>query len=177
MKFKRVWQRLTSLLYVLILVAVLLLAGSVVFQKLNGVRTPMVFGWGVARVVSGSMEPEIPVGSMIAIKKQESYGLGDVVTYLNVKGNPVTHRIVSINGNEVIAQGDANNTEDEPFDVNQIIGKVRCVIPDGRTMAAVVVLSMVGCLSLWLLLTAVGFPTKTARNQELRRAEDEDEKN
>ena len=41
----------------------------------------------------------------------------------------VTHRIVSISGNEVITRGDVNNTEDEPITLEQIKGEVMLAIP------------------------------------------------
>ncbi len=44
----------------------------------------------------------------------------------------VTHRIVEVNGNQIVTKGDANNTNDTPIQRNQIVGKVIKVIPNFR---------------------------------------------
>ena len=41
----------------------------------------------------------------------------------------VTHRIISISGDEVITKGDANNAPDDPITMSQIKGKVLFAIP------------------------------------------------
>lgn len=152
MKFKKALSGVTSLLYVILLISSILLSGSVVLQKINGVQTPMVFGWGVARVLTGSMEPAIPVGSMIVIQEQDGYGVADVVTYENGQGRSVTHRIISVRGNEIVAQGDANNAADAPFKEDQIIGKVRLIIPEGgKIVIAATAVILIVCLTFSLL--------------------------
>ena len=107
----------------------ILVGGGSVYQRLSGVEQPMLFGWGMATILTGSMEPEIPVGALIIIHEKEVYQVGDAVTYIDSYGRSVTHRIVSLDGETVITQGDANNTEDKPFSEGQIIGKVVCILP------------------------------------------------
>lgn len=70
-------------------------------------------------VVSGSMEPGIPTGSLILSQKVPVGDLevGDVVTVPKRAGNElVTHRIVRIEdaevGRELVLRGDANDTDD-----------------------------------------------------------------
>lgn len=148
MKSKKLWRRLFSFLYVLIFIAALLVTGSLVTQKLNGEQAPMVLGWGVARVLTGSMEPEIPVGALIVIKEQDSYGVGDVVTYENARGNSITHKIVAVEGDEIVTRGVANNAADEPFDASQIRGRVVFVVPaGGKILTAATALLAIVCLS------------------------------
>ena len=74
----------------------------------------MLFGYGNAIIVSGSMEPAISVDDMIVFRKQREYSVGDIVLYNDGFVN-VTHRIVEINGDQVITKGDANNAADKPF--------------------------------------------------------------
>lgn len=74
------------------------------------------------KVVSGSMEPELKVGDYILVHKQDNYKTGDIITYYDGVGY-VTHRIKEMSKTEVIAQGDANNTEDEPINKKSIKGK------------------------------------------------------
>ena len=68
------------------------------------------------------METQIHKGDYIIVKNTNNYKKGDIVTY---KENDyyITHRIVEINGNKVITKGDANNTNDEEIDKNDIVGK------------------------------------------------------
>ena len=97
-------------------------------SRLAGDAVPMPFGIGSAVVLSGSMEPEISVGDLLIISESKNYEIDDVVVYQDGK-MAVTHRIVSISGNEVITRGDANNTEDEPITLEQIKGEVVLAIP------------------------------------------------
>lgn len=78
-------------------------------------------------VLTGSMQPTIPIGSVAFVHQQSRYQLGDVVTYK--KGNvTVTHRVIQIvedaSGVVYRTQGDANNTPDgELVKQANVIGK------------------------------------------------------
>lgn len=91
------------------------------------------FGMHVYSVVSGSMEPNINVGSLIVVKETEFSSLEeqDVITYVLSNGVPCTHRIVSIDSQKqcVITKGDANDVEDAPVYAGNIVGKVVVNIP------------------------------------------------
>ena len=102
--------------------------GCTAIAKAAGNPLPTIFGWGNAVVLSGSMEPELPVGALLWIHRQSTYAIGDVVTY-EENGTLVTHRLVSIAGDTVITRGDANNTDDSPIQTVQIRGKVSAVWP------------------------------------------------
>lgn len=81
-------------------------------------------GFAILEVVSGSMEPNIHIGDLIIIDtKANLYQKDDIVTFYDENGSFVTHRIVSINENEMITKGDNNNTEDEATDVSKIVGR------------------------------------------------------
>ena len=87
-------------------------------------------------VLSGSMEPAIPVGRVIVIKSAESYVVGDVVTYgKDTKTDiPTTHRIIDmrVEGDEIFfkTQGDANDDPDiTELKEGAIAGKVLITIP------------------------------------------------
>ena len=82
-----------------------------------------IFGIRTYKVGSGSMEPELKVNDLIIIKEFDDYEVGDIVT-INFNGDKVTHRIFSIEGDEVVTKGDANNTKDKPVTRQDIIGKV-----------------------------------------------------
>lgn len=85
---------------------------------LAGVR---LVGLQMFTVLSGSMEPEYPVGALIYIKKADYRTLeaGDVITFLLDEDTVATHRIVEVVPDEAEAdvlryrtKGDANDTED-----------------------------------------------------------------
>lgn len=75
-----------------------------------------LFGLQSFVVLTGSMSPTIPQGSISFAKKQPSYQSGEVITFLIKGGQTVTHRIVDVveeNGAQKFrTKGDANNTFD-----------------------------------------------------------------
>ena len=93
---------------------VAVLAATLVGAKILGFKT--------FTVMSGSMEPEYPVGSMIYVKPTDykSLKVGDVISYVaNSDNTIVTHRIVAIETDEkdpevlrFKTQGDANASAD-----------------------------------------------------------------
>lgn len=92
-------------------------------QSLTGNAMPMPFGVGAALVLSGSMEPTLSVDDLIFVKAQDGYEVGDVVVFQS-GGSLVVHRIMEINGDMVITQGDANNAPDEEMELSRIRGEV-----------------------------------------------------
>ena len=98
---------------------------------------PFTGNYKVFTVQSGSMSPSISTGSLIFVKSESDYNVGDVITRkTNDQKIPVTHRIISKEkeeGNEKIifhTKGDANDSPDmqEVFQSN-IIGKVFLSVP------------------------------------------------
>ncbi len=99
-------------------------------SRLFGVRMPTVCGYSSAIVLSGSMEDAIHVDDMVINHRQKTYEVLDIVTYLpKDSGTAVTHRIVSVSGDQIITQGDANNAADPAITADQIVGKVVKIIP------------------------------------------------
>lgn len=96
--------------------------------NLVGNKLPMPFGYGMAVVLSGSMEPTYSINDLIVVKEIEEYQIGDIVVFQDVY-DLVVHRIVAISGDEIQTQGDANNMMDEPVMVSTIKGKVILSVP------------------------------------------------
>ena len=78
-------------------------------------------------VVSGSMVPEIPLGSIIYTVKKKNYSKGDIIAFIQ-NGNIISHRIVDEEkiGKDIyyVTKGDANVVND--FDLTSkpnIIGR------------------------------------------------------
>ena len=79
-------------------------------------------------VASGSMSGTVDVNDMVIEKITDDFQVGDIVTY-QADGYFVTHRIISINKDQIITKGDSNNTEDDPIGRDKIIGKVVAIFP------------------------------------------------
>lgn len=122
-----------SLLGVILMIVPFLLALSMFVPKMAG--------YAEYTVVTESMEPEIPVGSLVFVKAQEPETLeeGDVISYEKGNGIVITHRIVenSRDTRTIITKGDANQGNDlEPVEYDSVIGKVAKTIPKVGVLAA-----------------------------------------
>ena len=95
---------------------------------LGGNTLPMPLGFGMTVVLSGSMEPELSVDDLLIVTPADTYEVGDVVVF-QTQRTAVVHRIVAINGEEVITRGDANSSDDDPITLQNIKGRVVCAIP------------------------------------------------
>ena len=91
-------------------------------------------GQTVYAVLSGSMEPEISVGSVVISEKidPETLTAGQIVTYSLEGDTTVTHRVVSNDkiNKQLITKGDANDVEDgSPVSYDQVIGHAKYYLP------------------------------------------------
>jgi signal peptidase len=116
-------------------VVALLLMFSLVQSKLAG-REPAIAGCKIYIVMSGSMEPAIKVGSMVAVRplEPEEVQPGDIITFRSERGSTVaTHRVSRVdteNGLLFYTKGDANDIEDpSPVDPRNLVGKVVLTVP------------------------------------------------
>lgn len=85
-------------------------------------------------VMSGSMTPLIPTGSMTYSIKQKTYTDGDIIAFKNNAGQTVTHRIVQVihtNGQTTyLTKGDANNAADaDKTSQQKVFGRVYIFFP------------------------------------------------
>ncbi len=97
---------------------------------------PRVFGLHIYTVVSGSMEPAIPTGSLVYVRETspEQVGAEEVIAFYGVRDSAsiITHRVVEnrVVMGEFITKGDANQTEDmNPIPYENFIGSVVYSIP------------------------------------------------
>lgn len=98
--------------------------------------SPITGNYKVMIVQSGSMEPTIKTGSIVAVKPASSYNVGDVITFgPTPKGKiPTTHRIIAEtvnNGMEAYTtKGDSNDTADlKEVLQKDVLGKVYVSVP------------------------------------------------
>ena len=97
---------------------------------------PITGNFKILTVLSGSMEPKIHTGSIVAIKSAMEYKVGDIITFgkISKTQTPTTHRIFEIkenNGQKIfITKGDANNSPDmKEVLANEVKGKVLFSLP------------------------------------------------
>lgn len=94
---------------------------------------PRLMGYQIYEVVSGSMEPQIPVGSVIYVKPSapEDIQENEIIAFQS-GDSVITHRVVEnhlVEG-EFVTKGDANAAEDfrqAPYE--SLIGRVSSHIP------------------------------------------------
>ena len=163
---------ITTLLVVLLVINVY----SFISIKLMKKDLATVFGYSALEVVSGSMEPTIHIGDLIFIDtKSKEFHVNDIVTFYDQQGNFVTHRIVSIQDGKVVTKGDNNNSIDERFSIDKIVGKCVYIINSGgkiisafRSPLAIGMIFVTGVLAcIYLSLDKNGKPILTKEEREL----------
>jgi len=97
---------------------------------------PITGNYQVKVVLSGSMEPAIHTGSVVIIKPESNYEVGDIITFgKDTKTDiPTTHRIIKQRAESgkmlYTVKGDANEDPDSrEVREDEIIGKVLFSIP------------------------------------------------
>lgn len=169
---KRIWNAVSIVLVVAVVILAVLIAG---------VR---VFGITPFKVLTGSMEPNYPVGSMIYIKNNVDAGsleIGDTITF-NFNDSYATHRIVDIRDSEedpgtleFQTKGDANKLTDGKWvQESDIVGKLLFSIPVFGFFAnyiqtppgCYVSIAVCGALVIFVFLPDLIFPKKSKETNE-----------
>lgn len=95
-----------------------LFLAAVAFLFLAGLRSDLYY------IRTGSMEPEIPVGTVVVADRYAEPEIGAVFAYQS-GGNIIIHRIIGIDEGGYVTKGDANPTPDAVrVTREQIRGKV-----------------------------------------------------
>lgn len=141
------------------------------------VGIPAAFGATPYSVLTGSMIPTYPPGTLIVTRPTpvDEIRIGDALTYQIESGNPavVTHRVIEIvqdsNGGDpqFITQGDANPAPDSPpVKPVQIKGTVWYAIPwlgyanqwvngDARKIVIPVIVAALFAYAAWMVLSGI----------------------
>lgn len=120
---KRFFSIISSVAAALIGACALFVLGSIV---------PFEGNYSFRIVESGSMEPTIRTGSIVAVIPRDTYGIGDIVLFdgTSVNPKPTTHRIVGTTDGQFVTKGDANEDVDyRRITENEILGKVFLDVP------------------------------------------------
>ena len=94
---------------------------------------PRLLGFEIYAVISGSMEPALPAGSLVYVKAADAATVspGEIIAFSD-RGEVVTHRVMQNRSDEgcFITRGDANNTDDLfPVSYRNLIGRVAYHVP------------------------------------------------
>ncbi|MDO5710063.1 MAG: signal peptidase I, partial [Coriobacteriales bacterium] len=148
-----------------------------VFALTLPLSIPRLLGYEVFEVISGSMEPDIPVGSAIYVRAVDATDVQvDEVIAFHDADAVIAHRVVEnrTSQSEFVTKGDANNTEDsDPISYEALIGVVALHVPlvgSAMTLYA----SNVGKIYLMLtlacgvMLNILGDRIKRLQSQRLR---------
>lgn len=139
----------------------------------------LAFGMEMKAVLTGSMEPELPAGSLLIIKSAayEEIAVGDDITFVRDKNlTLVTHRVIQKDDEtkRITTQGIANNAPDKPTSYENVVGKVVFHIPiagyfviwtsavKGKVICGIVIAALV---ALSILLSALK-PSKNSSDEE-----------
>ena len=121
--FARVLQGFMRIICILMLIAV------------GALGIPRLFGIYEYNVLTGSMTPTYPVGTLVFVQPKEpaSIRIGEVVTVVaNEQLELITHRVTANNYEDktLVTKGDANNSEDAPSRYENVVGVVCFSIPE-----------------------------------------------
>ena len=97
-------------------------------------KTQILNGISSMTVLTGSMDPSIPQGSVVFVQKDNWYFPGDILTYGKTSDVTITHRLIekvqTPEGEQYKLQGDANTAPDgDLVKPKNVIGKVIFHIP------------------------------------------------
>ena len=117
---------------------VLVLAALVLAAAVLVVAGPRLVGWTGLIVMSGSMEPAMPVGGLALVEPASISDLhvGDIGTFRHPQRSDalVSHRVISVEEQggvlSIKTKGDANEKPDGwIIPGNRVVGKVRLTVP------------------------------------------------
>ena len=129
-------------------------------------EVPQVMGCSILQVLTGSMEPAIPEGSMLLIQKTDPNALqsGDIISFFSpdpsLDGALNTHRILEVQQQgdrlQFVTKGDANLIADQqPVDAQRVVGKVIFISPALGKLVRLVSNPLVFGLAILLPLVAM----------------------
>ena len=103
---------------------------------------PRAMGYELYTVITGSMEPNVPVGSLVFVKDVDPVEVQekDIIAFYGGKDSNaiITHRVVEnrVFIGDFITKGDANSDNDmNPVDYEELIGRVELSVPYVGTVA------------------------------------------
>ena len=158
---KKIFRWIFDIILFIILAIALIMAYNHVQVNIRGNTYTTMLGYSAFEVATGSMSNTIEIGDVILVKliePNEPVSENEIVVFTQ-DTTLVTHRIIKINGDQIITKGDANNTQDDPISRGQIIGKVVKIIPDVKMWKEIILTpkvlipSSISILLLWIFFS------------------------
>ena len=126
------------------------------------VTLPKILGYEAYSVISGSMEPAIPIGSIVIVEKTQPSEVeeGDVIAFYGGPNSSaiITHRVIEnrIVTGEFITKGDANQDKDmNPIAYNDLIGRVSFSLPIFGAIAQLLTSSIGKIIAAGVIVVAI----------------------
>ena len=158
---KKIFRWIFDIILFIILAIALIMAYNHVQVNIRGNTYTTMLGYSAFEVATGSMSNTIEIGDVILVKliePNEPVSENEIVVFTQ-DTTLVTHRIIKINGDQIITKGDANNKEDDPITRKQIIGKVVKIIPNVKMWKEIILTpkvlipSSISILLLWIFFS------------------------
>ena len=160
-------QKIISFILNILLIAVtiIILIGFYYIYQLKIAKNDYanLFGYTFFEVATASMYPTIGIEDVVIVKITKEVEPTDIIVYKDGE-SIITHRLIEKNEDELIAKGDANNSEDKPINQNMVLGKVTKIIPKLGTWRKVFTSTeIVGLILILITLFGIAFvfPFKT----------------
>lgn len=111
--------------FLLIIVTIIIIIGMYYIYQLKIEKKDYVnlFGYTFFEVATGSMSPTMEIGDVIIVKITKNVEKNDIIVYIDGE-SIITHRLIEIKDEQLIAKGDANNSEDKPIQKDMVLGEV-----------------------------------------------------
>lgn len=146
--FKNIIKYLASvLLSLLVLISFYTLITTGLFKK----SFVNIFGYTYFVIASGSMSGAIEVNDIIVVKLNDTYEVGDIVTYKS-GDSFITHRVTGIEDKTITTKGDANNTEDSVVEKKDVIGRVSLILSSSFMLKLLGIIILI-----FIVVTVVNF--------------------
>ena len=130
MKKNKLFKWTNRIITGILMVLLVGVSSMIIITKISG-GEPKVFGYQLKTVLSGSMEPGIKTGSIIAVKPvsgedKNQLQKDDIITFMEGENKLITHRITEVKEtkNDVLytTKGDNNNAVDsEPVLASNVV--------------------------------------------------------
>ena len=158
---KKIFRWIFDIILFIILAIALIMAYNHIQINIKGNTYTTMLGYSAFEVATGSMSNTIEIGDVILVKliePNETLSENEIVVFTQ-DTTLVTHRIIKINGDQIITKGDANNTQDDPISRGKIIGKVVKIIPDVKMWKEIILTpkvlipTSISILLLWIFFS------------------------
>ena len=156
------------LIFLCILLVILVMYNFIQIKAFDK-EYPEIFGYTFFEVTTGSMRDAININDVIIVKITKDIKENDIISYFYDDRDIITHRVVEIHENEIITQGDANNSVDKPISNDAIIGKVENIIPKlGIWIKVFLDLRVIISIAITVLLFGFALTNKKGNNKKNR---------